>query len=122
MALAAAAAEGIDNTGGMQYEYEPATRHMNAEKHWWVQAEAMVGFLEAYEQSGDEKYLQYSQNCWAFVKKYLLDKQYGEWYWGVTGSLEVMPGQDKAGFWKCPYHNSRACLEVVHRIDTRLKL
>lgn len=122
MALAAAAAEGIDNTGGMQYEYEPATRHMNAEKHWWVQAEAMVGFLEAYEQSGDEKYLQYSQNCWEFVKKYLLDKQYGEWYWGVTGSLEVMPGQDKAGFWKCPYHNSRACLEVVHRIDTRLKL
>lgn len=117
MALATAAAEGLDNTGGMQYEYEPGTRHMNAEKHWWVQAEAMVGFLEAYQQSGEDKYLEYSVHAWEFIKKYLLDKQHGEWFWGVTASLEVMPKQDKAGFWKCPYHNSRACLEVMHRID-----
>jgi mannobiose 2-epimerase len=121
MVLVGAAAEGLDNTGGMQYEYEPATRHMNAEKHWWVQAEAMVGFLEAYQESGDEKYLKYSIGCWEFIKDYLLDKQHGEWYWGVNGLLEVMPEQDKAGFWKCPYHNSRACLEVIHRIDALTK-
>jgi mannobiose 2-epimerase len=118
MALAVAAAEGVDDTGGMQYEYEPATKHMNSEKHWWVQAEAMVGFLEAYQQSGQDQYLQYSVNAWAFIKKYLLDKQQGEWYWGVDGALKVMERQDKAGFWKCPYHNSRACMEVIHRIES----
>ncbi|GAA0562572.1 AGE family epimerase/isomerase [Chitinophaga japonensis] len=117
MALTNAAAEGLDSTGGMRYEYEPASRHMNAEKHWWVQAEAMVGFLNAYQQSGEDRYLQQSLDAWAFVKKYLLDKQHGEWFWGVTGNLTVMPGQDKAGFWKCPYHNSRACLEVIRRVD-----
>lgn len=117
MALANAAAEGLDANGGLKNEYEPATQHTDADKHWWVQAEAMVGFLQAYEQSGQKSYLQHSLNSWEFIKKYILDKKEGEWYWGVTANLQVMPHQDKAGFWKCPYHNSRACMEVMRRVD-----
>ena len=108
--MAAAAINGVDGDGGMRYE-----DHI-AEKHWWVQAEAMVGFFNAWQNSGEEKYLQLSMGTWAFVKQYIIDKQKGEWYWGITAQHEVMPGQDKAGFWKCPYHNSRACLEIIHRI------
>jgi mannobiose 2-epimerase len=108
--MAQAAIAGIATNGSLQYEDD------NIEKHWWVQAEAMVGFFNAWQLSGEEKYLQLSLNNWAFVKKYIIDKEKGEWFWGVTESLEVMPGQDKAGFWKCPYHNSRACLELIHRI------
>ncbi len=121
MALTNAAAEGLDNTGGLRNEYEPATRHMDADKHWWVQAEAMVGFMNAYQQSAQDEYLQHSLRCWDFVKQYIIDKKEGEWYWGVTKELQVMARQDKAGFWKCPYHNSRACLEIIHRVDEELK-
>ncbi|KAA2238453.1 N-acyl-D-glucosamine 2-epimerase [Chitinophaga agrisoli] len=121
MALTNAAAEGLDKTGGLRNEYEPATQHMDADKHWWVQAEAMVGFMNAYQQSGQEQYLQQSLHCWDFVKQYIIDKKEGEWYWGVTGDLQVMARQDKAGFWKCPYHNSRACLEIIHRVGEELK-
>lgn len=108
---------GLESDGGLRYEYEPEKDHLNAEKHWWVQAEAMVGFFNAWEMSGKEQYLKYSLRNWEFVKQHILDRDKGEWYWGVTASLQIMPGQDKAGFWKCPYHNSRACLEIIHRID-----
>lgn len=117
--LTEATIPGLEANGGLQYEYEPAKQHLNAEKHWWVQAEAMVGFFNAWEISGKEEYLDYSLHSWEFVKQYILDKERGEWYWGVTDQLQIMPGQDKAGFWKCPYHNSRACLEIIHRIGKR---
>lgn len=115
LALANATLPGLESNGGLRYEYEPGTKHVNAEKHWWVQAEAMVGFLNAWEISGKEEFLDRSLQNWDFVKQHILDRSKGEWFWGVTDTLKVMPGQDKAGFWKCPYHNSRACLEVIHR-------
>ncbi len=61
--------EGLDNDGGLWYEYEPADRHLIKEKHWWVQAEAMVGFYNAWQISGDEKYLEISYNNWQYVKE-----------------------------------------------------
>ena len=89
---------------------------MVREKHWWLQAEAMVGFLNAWQISNDEKYLEHSLRSWDFVKKYLIDRQHGEWYWGVDEHGAAIPLKDKAGLWKCPYHNSRACMEVMKRI------
>jgi mannobiose 2-epimerase len=114
--IAGATLEGLDTDGGLWYEYEPAARHLIKEKHWWVQAEAMVGFFNAWQISGDEKYLDLSLNNWAFVKSKILDKQNGEWFWGITADGSVMPGEDKVGLWKCPYHNSRACIEIIKRI------
>lgn len=108
--MAEATIAGVAENGGLAYEDD------NKEKHWWVQAEAMVGFFNAWQLTGEEKYLHLSFNTWSFVKNYLIDHEKGEWYWGVTESLTIMPGQDKAGFWKCPYHNTRACLELIHRI------
>lgn len=115
--IAEATREGLDADGGLWYEYEPLTQHLVKEKHWWVQAEAMVGFFNAWQISGDEKYLNLSVNNWAFVKDRILDKQNGEWFWGITADGHIMPGQDKVGLWKCPYHNSRACIEIIKRIE-----
>jgi mannobiose 2-epimerase len=55
-------------------------------------------------------------NNWAFIKQYIRDNEKGEWFWGVLEDHTVMPGQDKAGLWKCPYHNGRACLELIRRV------
>lgn len=111
-----AAMEGLDSDGGLWYEFDPHQNILVKEKHWWPQAEAMVGFFNAYQLTGDTVFLEHSINSWAFVKRYLLDKKNGEWFWGIMENGAVMQGEDKAGFWKCPYHNSRACMEIIKRI------
>lgn len=115
--MADAASRGLDADGGLWYEYEPDTKHLVHEKHWWPQAEAMVGFFNAWQLSGEDDYLHHSLAAWDFSRRYLLDKTNGEWFWGVDESYGLMPGQDKAGLWKCPYHNSRACIEIIKRIN-----
>ena len=115
--LTKAAIRGLDNDAGLCYEYEIKTQQLIKEKHWWPQAEAMIGFFNAYQLTGDENYLILSINSWNFIKRYLLDKQHGEWFWGIKEDYSIMHDEDKAGFWKCPYHNSRACLEIIKRIN-----
>lgn len=109
--------EGLDHDGGFWYEFEPAENHLIKEKHWWVQAEAMVGFFNAWQITGNDGYLDISMANWNFVKAKLLDTQNGEWFWGVDEHGKVMSKDDKAGLWKCPYHNSRACIEIIRRIS-----
>ena len=115
VAMTVAATQGLDATVGLCYEYDPVSQHWNREKHWWVQAEAMVGLLNAYHISGQTQFLEQFQSVWNFTRLHLLDLTEGEWYWGVTEDLAIMPNEDKAGFWKCPYHNARACLEIMRR-------
>jgi mannobiose 2-epimerase len=107
---------GLDKDGGLWYEYEPSTQHLIKEKHMWPQAEAMVGYFNAYQNTNDKSYLDISKASWQFVQQYIHDKENGEWYWGVHENYQPMQ-QDKMGIWKCPYHNSRACIEIIKRIN-----
>ena len=107
--------EGLDRDGGLWYEFDPKTNELIAEKHWWVQAEALIGFYNAYQLTGDEKYLEIVLKNWKFIKTHIIDQQNGEWFWGINKDYSLIE-KDKAGFWKCPYHNSRACLELINRI------
>lgn len=105
---------GLSEDGGLAYESEG--EHHDTDKHWWVQAEAMVGYLNAYQLSKNDKYLKQSIKSWEFIKKFLITSS-GEWLWATQGTENIpMPNQDKAGFWKCPYHNARACMEVIARL------
>ena len=115
--IADAAAEGLDKDGGLWYEYDQSNKKLLKEKHWWPQAEAMIGFFNAYQIINDEKYLQHSLNSWQFIKQYIKDNKNGEWFWGVKEDYSIMQNEDKVGIWKCPYHNSRACLEIIKRIN-----
>lgn len=115
--MADASVKGLHAHGGLVYEYHPQVLQQPVEFHWWPQAEALVGFFNAFENTNDNKYLTYVSGCWKFIQTCLKDKQNGEWLWGVEGDqLRVMPGQDKAGFWKCPYHNCRALMELLRRM------
>ncbi|MEJ6979665.1 AGE family epimerase/isomerase [Pedobacter sp. P351] len=111
-----AATEGLESDGSLNYEFETSAQHLIQEKHWWVQAEAMVGFFNAFQLTHKESYLVKSLKVWEFIKNEILDTTNGEWFWGVTSACRVMDNQDKAGLWKCPYHNSRACMEIMRRI------
>lgn len=108
--------EGLDTDGGLWYEFDPEKKELIAEKHWWPQAEALIGFYNAYQLTGREEYLDIVYKNWSFIKKYILDHKNGEWFWGVYQDYSLIK-KDKAGFWKCPYHNSRACLELIARIE-----
>ena len=114
--MARAATTGFDpNDGGMNYELEP-DGHLNTERSWWVLAEAMVGFMNAYQLTHEKAFLDKSIQSWEFIKKYLLDLKNGEWFSGVTIDHKVL-GSDKISMWKAPYHNSRSCLEMLERLE-----
>jgi mannobiose 2-epimerase len=112
--IAVASVEGLNPDGSMNYELDGV--HLIAERHWWVQAEAMVGFLNAWQLTGEASFYHRFLAVWEYTKKYIIDGEKGEWFWGRTAEGEVMQGEDKVGFWKCPYHNSRACIEVIRRL------
>jgi mannobiose 2-epimerase len=113
--MADATVEGLDKDGGLWYEYDTADDTLVAEKHWWPQSELMIGMINAWQLTGNKRYFDIARNNWEFVQKYILDKKNGEWIWGVNADYSKIE-KDKAGFWKCPYHNSRACLELIARL------
>ena len=115
MRMAEAAAEGLRADGGMVYEYDPTSGRTDADRHWWVQAETVVGCLNQYQLRGDPAWLDRAIRCWAFIREHMLCPD-GEWYWSLKADGTPDTDNDRAGFGKCPYHNGRMCLEVLERI------
>lgn len=105
--------EGLAPDGTLCYEREAS--HLDANRHWWPQAEAMVGLMDAWEITPDDHYLRALQTIWSFIKTKLVDRENGEWFWSVDPNGIPNRTDDKAGFWKCPYHNSRALIEIINR-------
>ncbi|MGN0426991.1 MAG: AGE family epimerase/isomerase [Agathobacter sp.] len=91
---------------------------VNEKRIWWVQAEAIVGFLNGYEKDPTkEKYLRAAESIWEFVKAHLIDPRSGsEWFWYVDKDGKPAEGEPIVEPWKCPYHNGRMCLEVMRRL------
>jgi mannobiose 2-epimerase len=108
-------AEGVDTDGGLYNEGSPAGL-TNTDKEWWPQAEAVIGFLNAFEISGDERYLAAALRSWDFIESKLIDRRRGEWLRGVTRDGRPLEAELKVSFWKCPYHNGRTGLESVRRL------
>jgi cellobiose epimerase len=114
--IANAAEEGLQPDGSVIYERDKSTGLINAERSWWAQAEAIIGYLNAYQMTGNKRFLDNSINCWNYTKNHMVDNRNGGWFSSVSESGEVARG-DKAGFWVCPYHNGRMCMEIIDRIS-----
>ena len=80
-----------------------------------ILCENVIGHIDLYEFYSDRNALDVALRCWEFIKHHLVDKEKGEWLWSVDAEGRPNRVDDKAGFWKCPYHNSRMCLEVIER-------
>ena len=115
--IAAAADEGLASDGAMAYETFLTKQRTDTDRHWRVQAENIVGHSNLYQHFDDEVALQKAFRCWEFIKKNLIDNRNGEWYWSIYADGMVNTDDDKAGFWKCPYHNGRMCMEIMERFS-----
>ena len=113
--IANAAAGGLLSDGGMIYEQNLESSHIDADRHWWVQAETVVGYINLYQYFHREDALEKALTCWDFIKKHLIDEKNGEWFWSLKADGTINTDDDKAGFWKCPYHNGRMCMEIIER-------
>lgn len=109
---------GLDKDGGLMNESFPGEDRMDTDKHWWPQAEALVGYFNAWELSGEDEFAEKILKNWEFIKQYIIDRKNGEWYGRVNRQGVPYHEDEKAGFWKCPYHNSRACMEIIRRINS----
>jgi mannobiose 2-epimerase len=113
--------EGLDKDGSLFYEADSKGVLIDPNKHWWAQAEAVVGFYNAYQLSGQERFLQQAFRVWEYIEARVVDKVHGEWH--AKLSPEGIPYTEKddadaclVGPWKCPYHNSRVCFEMMERL------
>jgi len=117
LSIAESSKEGLMADGSMIYERFLNKDHTDYDRHWWVQAEAVVGFFNAFTLSGKSEYLELSLKAWEFISDNLIDRNNGEWFWSVDNNHQPNLKDDKAGFWKCPYHDSRMCLEIIERTN-----
>jgi mannobiose 2-epimerase len=113
-----ASLEGLQPDNSLIYE-KKIDGHTDTQRHWWPQSEAVVGLLNGFELTGNRLWAEKAGDIFHYIIDNLVDKQHGEWYWGVYADGSINVTDDKAGFWKCPYHNGRMCLEAMRRLDNR---
>ena len=114
--IAEAALEGYRPDGSMIYERH-ADGSIDGERHWWVQAETVIGLYYLYRYFGRAEAIEDSMRTWKYIRTHLIDREGGEWWWSILPDGTVNRRNDKAGFWKCPYHNARMCMEVTTLIE-----
>lgn len=107
--IARASMEGFTRNGGMIYEWNLSAGEKHSNRDWWVQAETVVGCLNQYQMTGKACWLGAASATWEFIRRNIIAPD-GEWYWAAGNMTD-----DRAGFWKCPYHNGRMCLEIIER-------
>lgn len=104
--------EGLAADGHVMDAYDFATQTVSSVSVWWVQAEALVGYLYIYSVTKDEQFYFAAENIWRFIKQHQIDSKNGEWFWLSNLDDQSLQPDYKVGFWKCPYHNGRAMMEV----------
>jgi cellobiose epimerase len=109
--------EGMDKINGGVFNLGRGGEVIDTDKQWWAQAEAIVGFFDAYQKTGYEDFLFAASRIWSFAKDKVIDRKHGEWFYRLSAEGKPNLNEDKIGPWKCPYHTARACMEIMHRSE-----
>lgn len=105
----------VINANGGSLPNELRGDHLDTDRIWWVQAEALVGMVNGWELTGDAAFLTAAETLWDWIERHQIDRQHGEWFWLVDAQGRPAADRPKGGLWKTCYHNGRACLEVIQR-------
>ena len=117
LAMGQAGNEGLMPDGSMRYE-RLLDGSYDDSRQWWVQAETVVGNLWLWKYHADASGAVRADSCWNYIREHLVDAAGGEWWWAVLPDGNTDYGHPKAGFWKCPYHDTRMCLQVLSLLRT----
>ncbi len=113
LTLAEATCERAFTDHGMENEIvEGVVEHTRV---WWVQAETVLGFANAYDLSGDAAWLALAEQQYRYIERFVADpRPGGEWFWSLDedGTPTEKPIVEE---WKCPYHNGRMCLRLMEQ-------
>ena len=109
--------QGRDVDGSLLYEAMP--HRINGDKHWWAQAEGVVGFYNAYELSSQAHFAQAAVRLWEYIEERFVDRTHGDWFKVLNRVGAPYAEQFKVGPWECPYHHSRLCLEMMARLNKK---
>ena len=108
--------EGFDFESGCMENYsKDGGKVRNRNRVWWIQAETINGFYNAWEMTGLEKYSEACLKQWKWILEYQKDTVSGEWWNEVDSEGKPVLTEAKGGNWKTSYHNGRTCLEVLRR-------
>ena len=112
LSMGKAGNEGLLPDGSMRYEKRLDGKYDDS-RQWWGQAETVVSNLWLWKYHADPQGADKALAAWNYIRENLVDEKDGEWWWAVLedGSRDL--SQPKVGFWKCPYHNTRMCLQVL---------
>jgi len=108
--------DGIAESGGIYTTYYYKKRQYSQDLSWWEQCEGVIGFLNAYTLTREEKFLTASIAALEFIDKYFIDKKYGGWYAYISQDGQPRPNWHKASPFMCPYHNARMSIELIKRL------
>lgn len=108
--------EALETDGSLVYEAD-LSGVTDDDRHWWAQSEAVVGFVNAYQLSGDKSFLTAAIGVWNFINQRMIDREHSEWFWKVSRAGEPARNLPKLSQWKCPYHNGRMCFEIRQRLS-----
>lgn len=108
--------DGMAPDGSLYYEKDLSSNMVVEDRHWWVQVEAMVGFMNAWQISANPLYLEKVEALWDYTTKNIIDHQEGGWFNRIDKDGNPILEDPKIGFWKCPYHNTRALMEIMRRL------
>jgi mannobiose 2-epimerase len=115
IAMAESTLEALNKNGSLTNESVDGVNSISLQ--WWVQAEAVVGFINAWELTKDDVWIDHALSAWKFTEENFVDKEYGEWFWEFGNDGQLNTTAPKISAWKCPYHNSRMSLEVLRRLS-----
>ncbi|MGB8213265.1 MAG: AGE family epimerase/isomerase [Anaerolineales bacterium] len=107
--------DGLEPDGSLPYEAGPQGL-VDSNKSWWVQAEAMVGFYNAHQLSGQERFAEAARQSWNYIREKMVDRVNGDWIKVLQRDGTPVASSYKVGPWECPYHHSRACFEMLDRL------
>ncbi|MEN1785210.1 MAG: AGE family epimerase/isomerase [Bacteroidota bacterium] len=105
--------EALDKDFGVINAKDAETNKTDPDRHWWAQAEAIVGLLYNWTITNDSNYFRISEQIWAFIATFIIDRKNGEWFFRVDRAGTPYGSENKIGPWKCPYHNTRALMEAI---------
>ncbi|MBI9050353.1 MAG: AGE family epimerase/isomerase [Anaerolineaceae bacterium] len=101
--------------GSIIYE-EEANGQQVSKRHWWAHAEAVVGFYNAYQLSGEDHYQKAALRVWEYIQQHFVDRKNGDWFKVLEEDGTAILDHVKVGPWECPYHHARMCMEMMVRL------